>query len=500
MQGARLSVTAVASDKVKQQKLNFYINGKISNFERIENVQFSKVDDGSDFIYSLSENMECLIEQSQTVVSVEKELKRYQKKMDGISAGDKRRGFVNCVRGTYDFIYGISDVNEIEFSKDKLFTGMIVTGGVLKAVSTNYNSMYRIRNTRVLNLFEKIEKPSYAVEKQREENYSPSKGVLKEFETDDLKSGDIYVFSTTNTNTRIDSEILEGFADSGNDSEETVWNVVNQAAKHSITDNFIVIAVRIDEPGILGAAVVPADKKPEAESEETGGTTVQKMKSDNTDERKPGIFAAAASIFKSGKSQGEAAEQTESELSTGTAPTAEKEVYESEAGKVYNEYGKKMNFPGVSKEYKKLNIKRPVFMKRRMNIYLKRFISIVIVLLLMAGIVYGMFNLLKLIFTDSDTIEISPTPITSPTPTPEPPTPTPTPTPEPSPSEEPEEAFVVYTVMSGDTLSKISSMFYNGDSNHVAEIAAYNNITDIDSIRVGQVIKIPTLYTADPED
>ncbi|MCK5758963.1 MAG: hypothetical protein KAH14_07700, partial [Clostridiales bacterium] len=78
MQSARLSVTAVASDKVKHQKLNFYINGKISNFDRIENVQFSRVDEGEDFIYSLSENMECIIEQSQTLVSVEKELKRYQ--------------------------------------------------------------------------------------------------------------------------------------------------------------------------------------------------------------------------------------------------------------------------------------------------------------------------------------------------------------------------------------------------------------------------------------
>lgn len=58
MQSARISVTAVASDKIKHQKLNFYINGKISNFNRIENVQFSRTDEGEDFICSLSENMD----------------------------------------------------------------------------------------------------------------------------------------------------------------------------------------------------------------------------------------------------------------------------------------------------------------------------------------------------------------------------------------------------------------------------------------------------------
>ena len=66
--------------------------------------------------------MECMIEQSQTIVSVEKELKRYQKKMSGLPDKDKKNGFVNCVKGTYDFIYGVSGENEIEFSKDKLFS------------------------------------------------------------------------------------------------------------------------------------------------------------------------------------------------------------------------------------------------------------------------------------------------------------------------------------------------------------------------------------------
>ena len=78
------------------------------------------------------------------------------------------------------------------------------------------------------------------------------------------------------------------------------------------------------------------------------------------------------------------------------------------------------------------------------------------------------------------------------------PTPTPTPTPKPTPISviNPDVAYVEYTIQAGDTMSKISALFYDGDSNHVAEIVAFNeNLTDPCLIRVGQVIKIPTLYS-----
>ncbi len=522
MQSTRLSVTAVASDKVKHQKLNFYINGKISNFSRIENVQFSRVDEGGDFIYSLSENMECIIERSQTVVSVEKELKRYQKKMTGLTAEDKKNGFVNCVKGTYDFIYGVSGENEIEFSKDKLFTGFLLSGGTLKAVSTNFNSFYRIRDGRVDNFFEKIEKPSYAVDKPKDENYSPSKGVIKEFETDDLKEGDIFLFATTNANTRIDEEIILGFHDKDDDSEETAWHVVNEAGKHSIEDNFIVIAVSIEafsEHGFLETVtpIINEEEKSETEEkeEEEPSAAIQSGETpENSNLKKQGLFAAAASIFKPGKKNVKKTIDTEDDLVETSEvkdvlaedepeeqPVGEKPIKQTQEDTSFKKRSS-LTFPGMGGNYKKLNVKRPRFMKRRMNIYLKRIVSIIVVLVLMAGIVWGMYHLLKLIFGEKEeVIEISPTPTVSATlpPTTPPPTPSPTPTPTPPPSEEPEEAYIEYTVQAGDTLSKISATFYNGE-NHVDEIVAYNeNITSANLINVGQVIKLPILFSEDPD-
>lgn len=48
----------------------------------------------------------------------------------------------------------------------------------------------------------------------------------------------------------------------------------------------------------------------------------------------------------------------------------------------------------------------------------------------------------------------------------------------------------VYTVRSGDNLSKVSKYFY-GDANRYTEIAKANGLADPDKIRVGQKLTIP---------
>ena len=54
----------------------------------------------------------------------------------------------------------------------------------------------------------------------------------------------------------------------------------------------------------------------------------------------------------------------------------------------------------------------------------------------------------------------------------------------------PPPAPVTYTVKDGDTLSGIAFDFY-GHSDRLSDIAAANNIGDVDAISVGQVLVIP---------
>jgi LysM repeat protein len=80
-----------------------------------------------------------------------------------------------------------------------------------------------------------------------------------------------------------------------------------------------------------------------------------------------------------------------------------------------------------------------------------------------------------------------PAPAPEPTPAPTP-TPAPEPTPAPAPNPEPEAQEVQYRVQSGDTLLRIGAKF--GVSPSV--IQSFNNLTNPNMIRVGQLLRIPT--------
>lgn len=60
------------------------------------------------------------------------------------------------------------------------------------------------------------------------------------------------------------------------------------------------------------------------------------------------------------------------------------------------------------------------------------------------------------------------------------------------------QAYQVHTVKAGDSLSKIAKEYYD-DYNRVSLIARFNNIKDINRLKIGQKIKIPILSLAPPE-
>ncbi|NLV33065.1 MAG: hypothetical protein GXY21_00845, partial [Clostridiaceae bacterium] len=145
--------------------------------------------------------------------------------------------------------------------------------------------------------------------------------------------------------------------------------------------------------------------------------------------------------------------------------------------------------------------------KRRTSIYIKRAVSIIVVLAVMAGIIIGMVNLLKLIF-NKRTSEESPTPSSTYSPIVVE-SPSPTPTPELTPSEEPSESpeptmetqYIIHKVKvttDHTSLNQIAAYYndvyslnYPNTAIFVEVIAGLNEIADVNMIFAGQEIKIP---------
>ena len=455
MPNITLSVTTITFDKGKNKNLSFYMNGKISNTKKIDNILVSNELTKDDFIYGISENFQCVIENSQTNFYVMKEIKNYQKKLVDETFEEISTGFENCVKSTYNFIYDIEGENEIEFSKDKLFSGILLKDNKIKLLSTNYNSIYQISDNMVNNCFA-IDNKDIIVDDDSgdETEYAPSNGVMKSLIINNINQGDSFIFCTQNVNSKLSEEIIASITDNSDSSEEIAWNIISEISSKDLEDELIVMVVKILKTEII--------KEAEPKSKFAGF-----FKNDNED-----------------------IEDVEEKI-------------EEEKEETYNPaFTSESNERLTHNEFTHINLQSPGKMKRRMNIYLKRIISIIIVAILLVGIGIGMFKLITLIFDKGNNVEITPSPTISVIPTPtvsETPSPTPTPSPSLSPTPTPtpvQELSRPYTIQSGDSMWKISTMFY-GSADYIDDIVAYNdNLTDANSIVVGQVIQIPFLNTA----
>lgn len=453
-----LNVTAITFDKEKNKKLSFYLDGKISNTEKIDNILVSSDSTKDNFIYALSENMETVIENSQTSISAVREIKRYQKKLTDETFEERAIGFENSVKSTYDFIYGVEGDSEIEFSKDKLFTGLLIKDGKAKLLSTNYNSLYYISENEVINCFS-MDNADLTDDSGAEDegDYSPSSGVLKSLIIEEIKKDDVFIFNTQNVNSKLSAEIIADCHDSALTSEEIGWNIVNEANNKDVKDEMIILVIKVEE------------------IEETAVKVESRSK--------------FAGFFKPEKAEEEIEEEAVAD-----DIEVEEEPHEEH---LFSQH--KDNKEAINK-FTSIKFQNPGKMKRRMNIYIKRLISIVIVLILMTGIVWGMVKLFKLIIDNGNTVEVSATPTITPVETPvvsEEPTPTPSPSPTPTPTPTPTQSLDrEHIVKDGDSLWAISMMYYNS-ADYIDDIVAYNeNLTNANSIYVGQKIKIPFLNTS----
>ncbi len=453
MSNITLKVTTITFDKEKSKKLNFYINGKISNTDKIDNILVSSDFSDNIAMFAISENMETVIENSNTPISAMREIKTYQKKLIDEPFEEVSTGFENSIKSTYDFIYGVEGDNEIEFSKNKLFTGIVLKDNKAKIITTNYNSCYYISNQLVNNCFsqEEVLNNDDSGNNEEEGEFSPSNGVMKSKTLTEIKDGDLFIIGTQNVNSKLSDEIMASLYNDQITGEELAWEVINEISSKDITDEMIIMVITV-------VNVKKVVAKPEKTSKFTGF-----FKSDSVDD------------------------EIKEEIS---APKYEVEEIIDE---------KPIEENAAYNEFTSIKIQAPGRMKKRMNIYLKRIISIVVVILLLAGIGFGMFKLFTLIF-DNNTIQVSEAPSITPvesiivTPTP---TPTPVETPTPEPTSTPiQELYRDYTVQEGDSMWKISTTFY-GTADYIDDIVSYNeNLTDANSIYVGQKIKIPFLNTA----
>jgi serine/threonine protein phosphatase PrpC/LysM repeat protein len=423
---------------------SFYINGKFTSEQHIENVQASMENRGLEYLFAVSDNMVYDYPEQGLSASILKEVSRFHEKIT-VSGGDmnsKIEELESRVNETERLITSFLEMNRVPETSPEWnlgFSGLLLSDGRFVAVSSGNCRIYMMRDGRFRPLASDTARAKREIENRILENLDIDSE--EENEKDDI--------------------VLPGEENKGNAVVSDVYDIAEG-------DSFILIS-----NGLFDA--LGEEKIEDILALRSDSTYIAYRLVDEAMKRKTegDITALVVQVEKLIKNVGR-----------GKRPVPQR-VQPKEDVKSRVERLNKA--PAITYKYN----------RRKTSKYQSSiFVGMVIVtVLILFAIIFLMIS--SLINTGKENFS-SPTPsapITSTTPTSTPDDiipvedPEETVTPTPTPSQEDTE-IKEHVVKKGDSMSSITRNYY-GDTSLVDELCKYNNISDPNKIIQGQVIKIP---------
>lgn len=412
---------------------SFYMNGKFISEQHIENVQASMENRGIEYLFAVSDNMICDYPDREIYISILKELGKYHEKIT-VNDGDIRSKIDELelrVNDTQRLISSVLEVNKVP-EEDPIqnldFAGLLLSEGKLVALSNAEGRIYMMRDGRFRPLAADASRAKREIDNLAKEEEDDSDISLP----GDEDKGSVVVSDIYNIN-EDDSFILlsKGLYDA--------------LGEEKIED---LLALRSDSSFIAYRLVDEAMKR-----KSVGDITALVVQVEKVINQQGGLTRKAPAR---------------------TQPKQAKQRMQSRVDRLNK-------VPAVTYKYNKRKTK-----KLQSNLY--TMVVIVSVLVLFAVL---FFMLKSLVDTGKNSLPsppatntIEPTDTATPMPTPTP-TETPTPTPEATPV-----AIQTHIVKKGDSMSSISRTYY-GDIALMEALCKYNNISNPNTIVLGQEIKIP---------
>jgi len=422
---------------------SFYLNGKFTSQQYVDNLQASMENRGVEYFFAVADNMIYDYPEQGVNASILKEINRFHEKF-AVSGGDiksKVEELESRINETERLIKSFLEMNKVPETSPEWnlgFSGLLLSEGRFVAVSSGNCRVYMMRDGRFRPL------ASDAARAKREIESRIISGIDNEGKDE---TDDIVLPGEENKGNAVVSDIYD-IAEG--DSFILISNGLYEAlGEEKIED---ILALRSDSAFIAYRLVDEATKR------KTVGD----------------ITAMVVQVEKLIEGPG----KTKKSVQRVQQPKQEVKSRVERLNKV----------PAITYKYN----------KRKTSKYQSYILigMVFITVLILFGIIFLMIR--SLINTGRENLS-SPTPTTKPTVTV---TPTNTPddlypeeeteeTPTPTPTPTPQEAEIrEHVVKQGESMSAITR-FYYGDTSLIDELCKYNNISDPNKIIQGQVIKIP---------
>jgi len=418
------------------------MNGKFSSEYHIDNVQASLENRGLEYLFSVSDNMDCDYPDQEINVSVLKELRKYHEKIT-VSSQDiqaKARELKSRVSETERLIESFLEMNRVSRNDPAWnmgFSGLLLTDGQFVALTSGSGRIYMMRD----GMFRPLASDT-AKAKREIENRTIDAGEDGEIELPgdeekssvivsdiyDIHEGDSFILLSDGLYQALGEEKIEDLLALRSDSSYIAYRLVDEAMKRKTVGDITAMVVQVEKVTVSSGSV-----------------------------KKPSLRAHARQNVRKG-------------------------------------VDKLNKAPAITYKYD----------RRNANKYQSTVLvgMVIVSVMILFGILFLMISSLMNTGRENignNTPTTSATPSATPTgspeetgsPTDEPvETPDPEETPEPTPTPTPQASIQTHIVKKGDSMSSITRQYY-GDTSLMDKLCKYNNISDPNKIILGQELKIP---------
>lgn len=417
---------------------SYYMNGKFMSEQHIDNLQASMENRGTEYLFSIADNMNCSDDDHDTHISITKEISRYHEKI-AVNGGDLRfkiKELETKISDLSRLLTSFLDMKRVpaeDPSRRIGFGSLLISDGQFVAATSGNCKVFMMRDGMFRPLAAETSRAKRMLDAlvNSGESAEDEDVTLPDEDPDspvvvsdiyEINEGDSFLLCSEGLMNALGEEKVEDILSLRSDSTYIASRMVDEAMKRTSS-------------GDLTAMVIQVEKRYE------GASTSRRTSTTKTN-------------------------------------------------KVKNRVDRLNRAPAVTYKYTRKRGGR-----YQGTLYM---VLMIVTVLVLFGIIYIIINSMINSGKDPDkttpVVTVTSTPTATPVSTPDEFTPEPTdeppledtPTPTPVSSNE----IKIHTVAKGDTISKIARTYY-GSSDYGERLCKYNNISDPDKIVIGQKIKIP---------
>lgn len=251
---SRIGQLSAANDDI------IYTNGKFTDSREMDNVQLSFESQEKQFLFAVSEGMECYDEEPSPGISITEELVKFQKKSKNSikDLQNKLEDITGCVEQLNNLLYSMSIGDETKKGRKPSIAGVIIDGSKAAAINMGSCRAYKLepenlrplandykRTERLLKMGIITDEQAELLSSQLGATKSDSLSQVRRSDIFKVKEQDVLLICSNGLTEAVTEDTIFEILSSDGDTDVIAGLLVNEAVKNGAKDNVTAAVIKI---------------------------------------------------------------------------------------------------------------------------------------------------------------------------------------------------------------------------------------------------------------